>query len=124
MRLRISTLGKYGHVQVLHCKKAAFCGRIRAPPNTWFTGPLRIHTPNGISTGLVVTSRQTDTQTDHANDAIYVAMDRILCYALLGGLKSKNRCFYFFYAAEIGLKLLLDEPFIDVLHKFKYIIFS
>jgi len=89
LRLRISTLGKHGHVQVLHYKKAPFCVRMRVPPNTWFIGPLRVHMPNGMSIGLVVTSRQTDAQTDHAIDANkYVAIGRILCYALRCGLKS------------------------------------
>jgi len=31
-----------------------------APPNTRFIGLLRVHTPNGLSIGLLVTSRQTD----------------------------------------------------------------
>ena len=78
MRLRILTLGKYGHVQVLLYKKAPFCGRMQARPKTWFIGPLRVHMPNDISISLLVTSRQTDTQRDHANDAIYVAIGRIL----------------------------------------------
>ena len=60
MRWRIWTLAEYRHVQVLLYKKAPFCGRMRAPPNTMFIGLLRAHTPNGISISLVVTSRQTD----------------------------------------------------------------
>jgi len=56
IRLRISTLGKYGHVQVLLPKRASFCGRIRAQPNICFIEPLRVDTPNGVSIGLAVST--------------------------------------------------------------------
>jgi len=79
MRLLISTLGKYGHVQVLLSKMAPFFGRIC---------PQLIHG----SVELYEFTRQTayDQRTDHANDAIYVAIVRILCYTLRCGLKCRN----------------------------------
>ena len=43
-----------------------------SPNNTWFVGPARIHTPNGVSIGssvfvglIIVTNRHTDRPVDH-----------------------------------------------------------
>jgi len=38
------------------------------PSNTWFSKPIRIHNPNGISTGLAIFCRahDPDRQTDHS----------------------------------------------------------
>ena len=84
MRLRISTLGKHGHVQVLLYKRPLSVGE--SGPNL-IHGSLDLYdrqtTPNGISIGLVVTSRQID-------HAIYLAIGRILYYELRCGSKRKN----------------------------------
>jgi len=49
-------------------------GRSGPPSRTWFYGPTRVHSPNGISIGSaifarlkIVTDRQTDRQPDHAS---------------------------------------------------------
>ena len=103
-------------------RSITFCGRMRVRPNTYFIGPLRVHTPNSISIVLAVTNRQTDIHTDRPR-YIYVATGRILCYALRCGLKSKNT-WHVCWVSDRGLKLLLNRLFIDVFRVYKYIIFS
>jgi len=63
-----------------------FLWRIQAPPNTWFLGPTRVHTPNGISIGSavfvgikVVSNRHTVTDLDkHAQRTRYIGTNRLL----------------------------------------------
>ena len=54
------------------------------PSNTWFLGPSRVTTPNGISIGSVVFAgltnvtpdTQTDRQTDHATPCVAIGRYR------------------------------------------------
>ena len=58
------------------------CG---SPSNKWFSWPIRVHTPNGISIGLsvfAVTDKPTGRQLDHSTPSVTIGRICVRCTAM------------------------------------------
>jgi len=62
---------------MFYTQSVHFGGGDPDPPNTWFIGPIRVHTPYGISIGSVVLSQL-------MGDGAYYT------YIMKGGLKTRD----------------------------------